>query len=93
MKIKHWQGYGSVNAKKLSKSTKGGITTLKVEVSGNHEYGVVRDDIYDLKRWLVDRFDKTAPDCYDIGYSYENGYRRNGSIDEEYCIYTFTWRN
>lgn len=95
MKIKHWQGYGSVTAKKVSKVTKNGVTTLVVKVTGNHEWGLVRDDIYDLKRWLIDRFDKTAADVwpYDINYRYEDGYSRNEEkgIDEEYCVYTFVY--
>lgn len=94
MHIKHWQGYGIITAKKIKKTTKNGETTLTVKVSGNHEYGLVRDDIYDLKRWLIDRYDKSAKDinCYSIDYDYNSGYERNANgIDEEYCIYTFRY--
>ena len=62
MKIKHWQGYGTVNAKKISAKEENGIKTLMIEVTGNHEYGLVRNDIYDVYNWLVKRFDKTVPD-------------------------------
>lgn len=64
MKLKHWQGYGSVNAtKKSSKIDKTtNIKTLIIEVIGNHEYGIVRNDKYDLYNWLVKRFDKSATD-------------------------------
>lgn len=94
MRIKHWQGYGTVTAKKISKTTKNGITTLVVRVNGNHEWGLVRNDIYDLKRWLIDKFDKSAADInpYSIDYNYEDGYERTASgIDEEYCKYTFVY--
>ena len=61
MKLKHWQGYGSVNATKKSsnidKATN--IKTLIIEVIGNHECGIVRNDKYDLYNWLIKRFDKT----------------------------------
>ena len=38
MKIKHWQGYGSVNMKVLLNTPKKVI----IEVYGNHEYGLER---------------------------------------------------
>lgn len=94
MRIKHWQGYGTVTAKKIRKTIHDGITTLVVEVRGNHEWGLARDDVYDLKRWLVDRFDKSARDIspYVIDYDYTNDYvtAPNG-LDEERCIYTFEY--
>jgi len=93
MKIKHFAGYGCVNAKKLSKKTIKGKTELKVEVTGNHEWGLYRRDIYDLKRWLIDRFDKTVKDMspYIIDYTYDGGYRTVNGLDTEYAIYTFTY--
>jgi hypothetical protein len=59
MKVKHWQGYGSVEVKKISKKK---ITTmygekkteLVLQVKGNHEWGLVRDDVYDVRRWMED---------------------------------------
>ena len=62
MKLKHWQGYGTVNAKKISKTEKNGVTTLKIRVTGNHECGIERNDKYDVKNWLVKRFDKSFDD-------------------------------
>lgn len=60
-KIKHWQGYGSVEAKKMSrKVSKDGIATLKICVKGNHEWGLKTDDPYHIYNWLVSRFDKSA---------------------------------
>lgn len=90
MRIKHWQGYGTVTAKKISKTMENGETVLVIKVSGNHEWGLVRDDAYDLKRWLIDRFDKSAKDLtwYNINYNYIDDYDDN---DEEYCIYTFRY--
>ena len=58
MKIKHWQGYGSVNAIKVKDNT----CKLHIRVSGNHEWGICRDDLYDLYNWLVKRFDKSIKD-------------------------------
>ena len=55
MKIKHWQGYGNVSAQRIKDSD----CTLHVKVTGNHEWGLVRTDAYDLFNWLVKRFDKT----------------------------------
>lgn len=90
MKIKHWQGYGTVNAKKISKTVENGKTILVVKVSGNHEWGLVREDLYDLKWWLIDRFDKAAKDIspYEYNFSFIDDYGQN---DEEYCIYTFEY--
>lgn len=80
MKIKHWQGYGTVNAKKLFMNTSDdGITELVIEVKGNHEWGLVRDDEYDVANWLVKRFDKDFIDYRDIIYL---------KIDEDYDIDT-----
>lgn len=92
MHIKHWQGYGIVTVKKISKTVNDGDTTLVIKVSGNHECGLVRDDIYDLKHWLIDKFDKAAKDInpYSIDYTYDDDYETNAAgLDEEYCTYTF----
>ena len=96
MKIKHWQGYGTVEAKKISKKTRDGITTLVVNVTGNHEWGLIREDMYDLKRWLVDRFDRSAKEIpdYKMDYSYVQAFVRgdNGCCVET-CTYTFRYGN
>ena len=55
MKIKHFAGYGTVEAKKIND----GKATLHVHVEGNHECGLRREDDYDLFNWLVKRFDRT----------------------------------
>ena len=56
MTIKHFAGYGRVNAKRIKDDA-----TLHIRVFGNHEQGLYRDDLYDLYNWLVKRFDKTVP--------------------------------
>ena len=92
MKIKHWQGYGCVTANKISKTVKNGICTLRIHVEGNHECGLVRDDLYDLSRWLIKRFDKSFTDCRSIiSMSYDDGYKRSNGLDVEYCDYTFKY--
>lgn len=66
MRIKHWQGYGCVEAKKISKQTINGITTLHIKVKGNHECGIHREDRYDISNWLIKRFDKSFSNYKDI---------------------------
>ena len=58
MRIKHWSGYGTVNAVKVP-----GGARLHVRVTGLHECGLYRDlqDTYTRYIWLVKRFDKSAP--------------------------------
>ena len=88
MKLKHWMGYGTINAERIKEKD----TDLTVKLSGNHECGLERDDDYDMYRWLYKRFKKNAPDYYE--------WRRNGGIMEmepgwdyktntDYCYYRF----
>ena len=58
MRIKHFQGYGCVNATKIKDNS----CKLHIKVVGNHEYGIYRNDLYDLYGWLVKRFDKSIKD-------------------------------
>lgn len=55
MKLKHWAGYGCVNARKVKEADP---RCLHIHVEGDHERGIVLYDDYDLFRWLVMRFDK-----------------------------------
>jgi len=93
MKLKHWQGYGSVEVKKVSKTTFNNSwgekkTKLVLSVKGNHECGLVRDDIYDVKRWLFDRFEKNfSGNYYNIDMSIKDDYV-NGV---EVATYTFIY--
>lgn len=55
MRVKHWAGYGTVDAKKINSTT--------VEVQGNHERGLYPQyfDSSDWHRWLGKRFHMTEP--------------------------------
>lgn len=61
MKIKHYAGYGSVNAKIVEKSTNVAthsmgyiIKGVKVQVWGNHKYGLDRSNYKeDVVSWLA----------------------------------------
>lgn len=92
MKIKHYQGYGTVTATKIPDKT----CTLRIRVTGNHEWGLVRRDTYDLFNWLVKRFDRTQTDYlawnnrlehvrFDVGSTLING------IPTDTCDYYFTY--
>ena len=92
MKIKHYQGYGTVTANKISKSVKDGICTLKIHVEGNHECGLVRNDAYDLSNWLIKRFDRSFTNYHSIvGMECYDDYKKVNGIDVEYCDYTFRY--
>lgn len=73
MRIKHFMGYGSVNAKVVKKTLNTAthnegyiIKTLTINVWGNHEYGLERDDKYDINNWLVKKVAKVDIDYRDI---------------------------
>ena len=91
MKIRHWQGYGTVNAVKV-RSTK---FVLVVKVSGNHEWGLRRDDVYDLFNWLVKKFDKDWADKSYADFRQAGGqvFIEHWEFDgTEYCQYSFRYR-
>ena len=90
MRLKHWQGYGSVNAKKLSKGpAPDGRTRLVIEVTGHHEWGLVRDDVYDVHRWLVQRFVKDCPNYQNI----ESMHITENRIDNvDQAVYSIIYR-
>jgi len=79
MRIKHFMGYGSVNAKVVEKGLKTDVANgllrkyLKINVWGNHEYGLVREDKYDINNWLVKKVAKVDID-----------YRQIENIDWDY---------
>ena len=52
MRVQHWQGYGCVNMKKIKSSINGNKKTIVIEVIGNHEYGLERNDKYDVFNWI-----------------------------------------
>jgi len=88
MKIKHWQGYGLVNARKISHSTNNGITSLHIRVSGDHEQTLERNDRYDVANWLVKKFDKSFVDWRTITSVQTNLSYANG---EEVCDYVISY--
>ena len=89
MRIKHWQGYGTVNARKIRDTG----SCLIVEVSGNHEYGLVRQDRYDVFKWLVKRFNKTIADYTQItDLQIEDGYKKIDGLDVEVATYYIYYR-
>lgn len=97
MKIKHWQGYGSVNAKlvKIKSSTTNSIEELTIHVWGNHECGLERYCGYDIYQWLVRKLCKKykpEPFKYDLVQNFE--LRHIHDIDNQeavqYTIYINT---
>ena len=72
MRIKHFMGYGSVNAKVVEKGLKTDVANgllrkyLKINVWGNHEWGLVREDKYDINSWLIKKVAKVDIDYRQI---------------------------
>ena len=85
-KIKHWQGYGSVDAKLLKKTP----DEMVVQVSGMHEYGLDCDkyDTYRVYEWLVKRFDPTKTERDIKSVDIDDTYETRGNVDIEVCTYT-----
>lgn len=72
MRVKHFAGYGSVEAKKIDKRTDGeGYTVMRVRVIGDHEQGLCPYILTDSIRWLLPRFDKTVKDGCSVSVGYE----------------------
>ena len=97
MRIKHFAGYGSVEVKKISKKSiineyGENKTILVLRVKGNHEWGLVRNDILDAKRWLFDKFEKnfTKKECY-IDMDIKSDYVNENGHDVEVATYTFVY--
>ena len=90
MKIKHFAGYGTVEATRIKNAS----CTLHVRVHGDHEWGLRRDDDYDLFNWLVRRFDRSVT-------TYADWHRLNPRVfiiesssvpgKHDYCDYYFTY--
>ena len=93
MKIKHFQGYGSVTATKLSNRKINDTTKrLIIKVSGNHEWGLYRNDRYDVYNWLVKRFAKDCPSYRNIVQMIvHSDYERINDRDVEVCIYSIDY--
>ena len=97
MRVKHFAGYGSVDVKKVLKkriTDKWGDekTMLVLRVKGNHEWGLVRRDIYDVRKWIFNRFEKNFyGNDWDIEMDIEYDYVREKGIDVEVATYTFIY--
>lgn len=95
MKIKHFQGYGCVEATKVKQEKYVDaygreMTKVVVLVKGNHECGLTTNGFYTLYKWLVKRFYKRCNSYLDIfNMSYNNYYEKIDGIDVEHCQYTF----
>lgn len=90
MKIKHWQGYGSVNMKVLKNTPK----LVVVDVYGMHEYGLERDDTYDVCKWLLNKVNGHREDDYRniIRLDLQDDYKHENGEYIEHCTYTITLR-
>ena len=94
MKLKHFAGYGTIEAKKIGKLTNNdGLTVLSVSVTGEHEQGLIpyhvyMYDDYLLKQWLIDRFDKKAKSI--------NGLHFRTTVNDmswnDTAVFTFVYR-
>ena len=98
MKIKHWQGYGTVKARKIGDlpTGNGRERMLRIRVSGNHECGLVSKSIYDVHRWLLkggDRFvsPKGAIPSYDNIRSVEIDDLYDMDENEDVAIYKIVY--
>jgi hypothetical protein len=97
MKVKHFAGYGSVEVKKQSKVNftdefGNKKTKLILVVKGNHERGIVRDDIFDVKHWIFDKFEKNFKgDYFNIEMSIEDDYIKENGVGVEVAKYTFIY--
>lgn len=90
MKIKHFAGYGSVNATRVGKIMKrlDGCYNICIRVEGNHEWGLLRKDYYDIFNWLLKKFDKGVASYQQI-VNVETSYGDNNGV--EYCNYYITY--
>ena len=97
MRIKHFAGYGSVEVKKISKKYYvneygENKTRLVLRVKGNHEWGLVRNDIFDVKKWLFDKFEKNfTKKEYDIDMDIKSDYVNENGHNVEVATYIFVY--
>lgn len=97
MKVKHWQGYGLVEVTKKSKSKFTDLwgdkkNKMVLQVKGNHEWGLVRDDIYDVRKWIFNKFEKNYNGSdYNIEMSIKDDYVTENGHSVEVATYTFVY--
>lgn len=90
MRVKHWQGYGSVDVFKISRVERNGVVDLHLRVVGNHEWGIERNDVYDVVRWIGTKCDKKLTDDRQVTkMRVDDYYVQNPKthLDEEVCDY------
>ena len=94
MKIKHFAGYGSVNARGLERSCNSynNFKTIKILVYGNHEMGLDRSEyVYDIYNWLVKRFTK---DCSSYGQIVDIKFNYTDDVEgQEAAIYEIKYKS
>lgn len=92
MRVKHWQGYGSVNVKKMERKVDGSVVNLHLRVWGNHEWGIERNDTYDVVRWIGTRCDKRLTDDRQIvRMVLDDRYEKISGLTVEVCDYYITY--
>jgi len=88
MRVKHWQGYGCVNVKKVERKVDGSVVNLHLRVWGNHEWGIDRNDTYDVVRWIGTRCDKCLTDYRQVvRMALDDRYEKINGLDTEVCDY------
>ena len=94
MRIKHFFGYGCVNAKTIKKvKCDGNLEKRYVEVTGNHERGLSSTYMtnYDVYNWLVKRMFKDIKSHEQVkDFNVKTDYVLIDGIDTEQCIYCIT---
>lgn len=110
MKIKHFMGYGSINAKVVEKKTDTSTHEMgywkrqaKVQVWGNHEYGLDRSQYKeDVVKWLAkvikapflnEALSYTGPQSYNFWSNVNVEFNYIKDIEnQEAGEYTISWR-
>lgn len=105
MRIKHWAGYGCVNAKITEKqkfrntnldiaNLGDALKLMRIEITGEHEMGIERTDSYDVFHWLLKRFDKSVIDYRDLLVcDTETSFRKVNGKYVEVCTYSLTYKD
>ena len=103
MKIKHYQGYGIVEAKKLktrklTKAERGveyadlPLREVQIFVKGNHECGLLTLEKYAVHRWLCTKLVKDCESFMDIiDVNAEPGMTKENGLDVETALYTIIY--
>lgn len=88
MKLRHWAGYGTVNARVIST----GKNSKTIEITGNHEWGLDRPfhDEYCIENWLK-RFQPKGKAFSDYSVL-ANDYKKVNGLDTEYLIITLFYK-